>query len=69
MTREVGERGGNWQILRETPATLRATSPVEFDRAVEANVRDSSRQWQLDILGRVCSDHLLVRHLLVHVMY
>lgn len=48
-------------MLRETPATLLATSPEEFDRAVEANMRDSSRQWQLDVLGRVCSDHLLVR--------
>lgn len=27
---------------------------------VEARARDPSRHWQLDILGRICKDHLLV---------
>ena len=49
-------------MLRETPATLLAATPEEFDRAVKAKMQDPSRQWQLDVLGQVCADHLLVRH-------
>ena len=65
VTREVGAGGGSWRILRETPATLLGgdaarMTPEDFDKAVEARARDSTRKWQLDVLGLICAEHLLV---------
>ena len=63
--REVGPAGGRWQIVRQTPITLlgsnaASASPDDFDKAVEMRARDPSRQWQLDVFGKVCVDYLLV---------
>lgn len=60
--------------MRHTPATLLGinaakASPDDFDKAVETKARDPSRQWQLDVLGRVCADYLVVSDCLTVAYY